>query len=358
MVRRRREIIARLQEAGVFDMNRELPLPLVPQRIAVISSATAAGYQDFIHQLEHNSYNFVFYHRLFEASMQGTEAISSVLRALDDIFQQEENFDAVAIIRGGGAQADLSCFDSFEMAYAVAQFPLPVITGIGHEKDEPILDMVAHTRLKTPTAAAEFLISGLARFQERLEELQEVFTDRSTVILDRYAEELEELGSKTKNITAHFLDSVQLRLIDSGKRHKSGVSRFVNFHSHILDKFRVKISRVPVLLLNKKKFECSRLSHDFRFLIKANLQSSRIRLDQVAGTFPVKVRSRLQLAGKELQVNRESLRMLDPHNILNRGFTITLQNGKIIKSVQSVTEEVNLETRFHDGSVSSKIIKN
>jgi exodeoxyribonuclease VII large subunit len=357
MVRRRREIIARLQEAGVFEMNRELPLPLVPQRIAVISSATAAGYQDFIHQITNNSYHFVFYHHLFEATMQGHEAIPSIVKALDSIYQQEDDFDVVAIIRGGGAQADLSCFDSFEMTYAVAQFPIPVITGIGHEKDESILDMVAHTRLKTPTAAAEFLVSGLARFQEKLEELQELITDHTTLILDRYNSELRELELKTKNITSHFLESRQLRLVHAGKRYKSGVSRFVNLHSHILDKISVKISRMPALLLNKKQFECSRLSHDFRFRVKASLQSSTTRLDQASRSFPVKVRSRLLIEGKELQINQESLRMLDPLNILKRGFTITMQNGKVVKSLQSVSEEVNLETRFHDGSVNSKIIK-
>jgi exodeoxyribonuclease VII large subunit len=357
MVRRRREIIARLQEAGIFDMNRELTLPLVPQRIAIISSATAAGYQDFIHQLDNNGYNFVFYHQLFEAYMQGSEAVPSVLKALDAIFQQEENFDAVAIIRGGGAQADLSCFDNFDLAYAVAQFPLPVITGIGHEKDEPILDLVAHTRMKTPTAAAEFFISGLSRFQERLEELQEFIANGTKIILDRYSEELLELGSKTKNITSHFLASEQLRLIKAGKRFKSGVSRFVDMHLHVLDKFKLKISRVPVLQLNKKQFECGRLSHDIRFAVKKSLQSSLLKWSQKAASFPVKVRYRLHLAGKVLRSNEESLRMLDPQNILKRGFTISLQNGKPVKSALLVSEEVDLETRFHDGSMISKIVK-
>ena len=132
---RRREIIRRLEEAGVFHMNQELPLPLVPQRIAVISSATAAGYQDFTDQLENNAYGFRFEVRLFEAFMQGSEAVPSILDALDRIFHEEAAFDAVAILRGGGSQADLSCFDHFDLAFAVAQFPLPVITGIGHEKD-------------------------------------------------------------------------------------------------------------------------------------------------------------------------------------------------------------------------------
>jgi exodeoxyribonuclease VII large subunit len=239
----------------------------------------------------------------------------------------------------------------------VAQFPLPVVTGIGHEKDDTILDLVAHTRQKTPTAAAEFFISGMARFLERLEELQELITDRTTVILDRYEDELDKLGSKTKNITGHFLASQQLRLIKAGKRYKSGVSRFVKLHSHVLERFSLKFSRLPVLLLHKKQFEYGRLSHDIHVAVKNSLHSSYLKLTQLTGSFPVKVRSRLLIAGKELKINEESLRMLDPQNILKRGFTITLQNGKSVKSVLSVSDEMNLETRFHDGSVISKILK-
>jgi len=149
MALQRKEIIDRLQKEGVFDMNRELNLPLVPQKIAVISSATAAGYQDFMNQLESNEYGFVFYTRLFEAFMQGAEAVPSIIRALERIFQYEDFFDAVVIIRGGGATADLSSFDNYELAINITQFPLPVITGIGHEKDDTIIDLVAHTRLKT-----------------------------------------------------------------------------------------------------------------------------------------------------------------------------------------------------------------
>ena len=168
MALQRKEIIARLQNEGIFDMNRELQLPLVPQKIAVISSKTAAGYQDFVHQLNSNAHGFIFYTQIFEAWMQGTGAVKSIIGALERIYQYEDFFDAVAIIRGGGATADLSCFDNYELAFNLVQFPLPVITGIGHEKDDTIIDLVAHTRMKTPTAVAEFFINGVERFYDRL----------------------------------------------------------------------------------------------------------------------------------------------------------------------------------------------
>lgn len=166
--RRRQEIIEKLKSDGVFDMNKMISLPLVPQRIAVITSPTAAGYGDFTDQIINNPYQYTFRTTLFKATMQGEGAAESMIQCLLRIHEQLDKFDAVIIIRGGGSQLDLDCFDHYELASHVAQFPLPVITGIGHERDETILDMIAHSRMKTPTAVAEFLISGLRHFEERM----------------------------------------------------------------------------------------------------------------------------------------------------------------------------------------------
>ncbi len=170
MVRRRREILRRLEEEGVVDMNKELAMPLLPQRIAVISSATAAGYDDFCNQLYHNPYGLVFYTKLFPAVMQGERVEESIIGALERIYEEMDEWDAVVIIRGGGATSDLSGFDSYELAVNCAQFPLPIITGIGHERDDTVIDIVAHTRVKTPTAAAEYFISRLQDAALRLDD--------------------------------------------------------------------------------------------------------------------------------------------------------------------------------------------
>jgi exodeoxyribonuclease VII large subunit len=357
LVRRRREIIAGLQQAGVFDMNRELPLPLVPQRIAVISSATAAGYQDFIHQLTNNPYGFLFHHSLFEAFMQGTEAVPSMLKALDEIFSREEHFDAVAIIRGGGAQADLSCFDNFELAFAVAQFPIPVITGIGHEKDDTILDLVAHTRQKTPTAVAEFFISGMISFRDRLEKLRQQAADQVTDILDLKDQQLEEFAVRTRNGSSKYLNREQIQLIRTGHRNKSSVNQFVLHHFWLLERYQLKISGMPPRLIGNKLNHCLRLVHAFRIVSRSALQSFRADLSQANKRFPPRVRARLFEASRELGKKEETLRLLDPSNIMKRGFTITRQDGRVLKSASAVSRETDLETLFHDGSVFSKIIK-
>jgi exodeoxyribonuclease VII large subunit len=181
--KKRLEIIRMLKEDGVFTMNKELPFPLVPQTIAVISSGTAAGYRDFQDQIDNNPYGYRFSCVLFQSVMQGQQAESSMISSLERIFSFEHLFDTVVIIRGGGSKADLACFDSYELASHIAQFSLPVLTGIGHEQDESIADMVAYQQLKTPTAVAEFLIDRVLAFETMLAGLQEKFILATTNIL-------------------------------------------------------------------------------------------------------------------------------------------------------------------------------
>ena len=166
--RKKQEIITQLKEDGVFEMNKSHALPMVPQRIAIISAESAAGYGDFINQITTNDYSYHLHSQLFVATMQGDKAAKTIIEALHQIHEQLDNFDAIVLIRGGGAQVDLDCFDDYELASHIAQFPLPIFTGIGHERDETICDLVAHTKLKTPTAVAEFLIKGMRIYEEKI----------------------------------------------------------------------------------------------------------------------------------------------------------------------------------------------
>jgi exodeoxyribonuclease VII large subunit len=186
MARKRQEIIRQLKEEGVFDLQRELRIPTFAQRIAVISAQNAAGYGDFCRQLEDNDYGFRFDVQLFPAIMQGEQVEQSVISALNQIYNLHSplNFDVVVIIRGGGATADLSGFDTLALAEHVAQFPIPIITGIGHDRDESILDMVSHTRVKTPTAAATLLIDNLRQVLERLNTAQQRISLMGHIIID------------------------------------------------------------------------------------------------------------------------------------------------------------------------------
>jgi exodeoxyribonuclease VII large subunit len=195
---RRLQIIRRLEKEGVATMNRQLEFPKLPQRIAVISSATAAGYGDFCNQLQHNPAGLVFYPHLFPAVMQGEQAEASIISALEKIYENIELFDVVAIIRGGGATTDLACFDSYDLALNCAQFPLPVITGIGHQRDVSILDMVAHTSVKTPTAAAELLIERLQNVENEIRQSFAAVCHILKTYLNEESRMLQEMKSAIK----------------------------------------------------------------------------------------------------------------------------------------------------------------
>ena len=212
MARKRQEIICQLKEEGVFDLQRELHIPLFAQRIAVISAAGAAGYGDFCRQLEDNELGFKFEVTLFPAIMQGEQVEKSIIAALEGIYAAINSYDVVVIIRGGGATADLSGFDTLALAENVAQFPIPIITGIGHDRDESILDMVSNTRVKTPTAAAALLIDNLRQVLERLNNAQQRI---STAISQRFATQkarLDSLQTLLPVLAQRFLSNAKYRL--------------------------------------------------------------------------------------------------------------------------------------------------
>jgi exodeoxyribonuclease VII large subunit len=218
----RHHTIAQLEADGVFHMNHELPLPELPQRIAVISSEQAAGYEDFMQQLYHNDYGYAFSVTLFPSLMQGEKAAQNIIEALDRINEYQDAFDAVAVIRGGGAVADLMCFDDYALAAHVAQFPLPVLTGIGHNKDESVVDMVAHQALKTPTAMADFLIDCL-----RAED----------ALLEEYGNALGELARNRLHDERSGLDALQQHLLLYARQRLQQENFSLQLHAHSIESY-------------------------------------------------------------------------------------------------------------------------
>ena len=252
MARRRQEIIRQLKAEGVFDLNRELPLPLFTQRIAVISSSTAAGYGDFCRQLEENKRGFRFSVTLYESLMQGEGVERSIISALDKINAHIDDYDCVVIIRGGGATSDMSGFASLLLAENVANFPLPVITGIGHDRDECILDMVSHTRVKTPTAAAAFLIDRLEQVARRIDDAADRITsyvqhrmEIEKMRLSRAAERIPILFSLVKSKQENKMEALNQRIA-------SAVQRLIDRRRHTLDILEQRTKSLdPTLLLQR-----------------------------------------------------------------------------------------------------------
>lgn len=252
LARRRQEIIAQLKAEGVFDMNRELSMPLFPQRIAIISSATAAGYGDFCRQLEENSYGFRFSTRLFPAIMQGEQVEQSLIAALNAIYDSTSEFpaDVIVIIRGGGATADLSGFDTLALAENVAQFPIPIITGIGHERDESILDMVAHTHVKTPTAAATLLIEQLVQTLRRIDDAQTRLTSSVNTKISNLKSQISNLSTLIPTLALRRVTDARHRIEMLEARLPIAIDRHLTTQRHRLENFSLQLrSHDPQLLL-------------------------------------------------------------------------------------------------------------
>lgn len=308
--KKRQEVIDQLVHDGVFDMNKTLSLPEVPQRIAVISSKTAAGYGDFIDQLTNNTRGFTFKTVLFQALMQGDEASQSIIAALHSIHQTPDDYDLVVIIRGGGAQVDLDCFDDYELASHIAQFPLPVVTGIGHERDVTITDLVAHTKMKTPTAVAEFLVSGLERFDDRLNE---------------YVYRLERAS-----IGRFQLESLRLQAMSS-KLEMSSRTRFAKAKEQLASmKLSLKFSSNELIKINKLK-----------------AQKLATPLTRVA-------KNRLSQIKNQLEGFKKELALVDPEAVLKRGYSISRVNGQLLSKAKFKKGD-SMETITADRQITSEI---
>ena len=292
MARKRQEIIQKLKAEGVFDLQKELQLPMFCQRIAVISSQTAAGYGDFCNQLADNPYGFQFQTQLFPAIMQGEGVEQSIICALENIYDSQfsnlnSKFDAVVIIRGGGATSDMSGFDTLALAENVANFPIPIITGIGHDRDESILDMVSHTRVKTPTAAAAFLISHLKEVLDVIDNSQDLIT--------RYAQQkLSTLNSQLSTLSE-------------------------------------SIPRLFSLVKTRQE---------------AKIESLWIKI-------PMLLERKLTGDTHRLQLIEERLKALDPTLLLARGYSITMHNGRAVRDALQLPPGTEIETRLARGTVHS-----
>ncbi len=332
--RRRLEIIEQLKSEGVFDMNKELTLPNVVQKIAIISSETAAGYEDFMKQLNNNSYGYKFYTKLFPAIMQGDKTEFTIIEALNQIFEYDDFFDAVVIIRGGGARSDLMSFDSYDLAYFITQFPLPVIVGIGHEKDRSIIDMVSNTSLKTPTAVAEFLVSKSYKFEQ---EVINLFSNTYTYV------------SNSINTESNLLETLNLRLVPLVKDKLYEANMKLQLISQ-------KISFKSKAIIDDKIKDLDYKIYD---LLNTSNTTTKIQervLSDFVNKFEYRVNQYIKRQDKKLAFFEKSVEHLDPKNILKKGYSISKVNGKIVSNTENIQQNDIMETILYDGSVRSKII--
>ncbi len=311
MERQRQEIINRLTAEGIIDMNKQLPWPQVPQRIAVISAQGAAGYGDFMNQLHSNPYGLQFYTCLFQASMQGAQTVPTVIAALNRINAHLDLFDCVVIIRGGGATSELNSFDNYDLAANVAQFPLPVIVGIGHERDVTVLDFVAGKRVKTPTAAAEWLIQQGTTALAHLNDLQEAVV---AAVRDTVGQVREQLAYYTSMIPAaarHIIETNRIRL-DNDMR------------------------AIPLAATNLITMQQSRLER---------------ALERVSDT----VNRAMQREQERLQALHDKATLLSPDNTLKRGYAMVRKGDKCVTDAHQVQSGDRITVQFAVGTTDATV---
>jgi exodeoxyribonuclease VII large subunit len=327
LVRTRKEIVRKLQKDGIFELNKELPFPSLPQRIAVITSPTAAGYEDFTDQLLHNKQGIPFYTKLFPAVMQGEKTEESVIAALNRIFFRADLFDVVVIIRGGGSTSELSSFDSYPLAANCAQFPLPIITGIGHERDDTVVDMVAHTRMKTPTAVASFLIEWMNREAGQLQELELGISAGATMRIAGERVVMQRLAARFPLAVSGLVEKRRNRL-HAMIACLPVLPQWIRRRSENLDEVVLpRIRRAVDAALSKRALF---------------VEGMPLRLRSVFNAFMTGHR-------RNVELREQYIKMASPEYILKRGYTLTMKDGEIIKRAADLSTGDEITLKFADG---------
>ncbi len=331
LAQRREEIIRQLTEDGVIDLNKQLPLPRIIRRVAIISSAGAAGYGDFCNQLAQSGYTFET--KLFPAVMQGERAESSVIGALDEIAAEADRWDIVVIIRGGGATTDLGCFDSYLLAANVAQFPLPVLTGIGHERDDSITDLVACRRLKTPTAVAAFLVESRTAEAGRLADLVNRLGAVADALVRGERHRLDNLSRALRYGAGQTISATRRGYMDAVGRYSAAARRYTTCEHERLAALQRQLT-----------------TDAWRIVI-----GRRGRYEQLPPRLVRGLGDRMDRERRRLETVRRTVKLSGPDHILSLGYTMTLRNGRPVTRAEALKPGDTLTTRFADGTAESTV---
>lgn len=331
---KRREILERLSRENLINKNREIEFPVLPLKLAVISSPNAAGYEDFISHIRNNRYNYDFDVTLFSAIMQGDNAEPSIIEAFDKLLTFPDRFDLAIIIRGGGAEADLHCFDGYEIGKAVANLPIPLISGIGHERDRTVVDEVAHTSVKTPTAAAELIIQRVRDFHIMLVDLETRLMDSSTLLFNDTLKHLYKLSRDMEKSVTGFLAA------EAGE-----IRSFVK--SLALSK--------KILRLNMNKI--ASIQKTSLYMANSGIKEARSAVEHTITLFKAHLKTYINNAYRTLEDGRNILKLLNPTNVLKRGYGITYKNNVVLKDTQNISRGDIIHTLLYNGKITSNVLE-
>lgn len=332
--RKKKEILDQLGRENLLKKNANCDLELVPKNVAVISSETAAGYGDFENQIKNNSSKYLVTTKLFPATMQGDKLALSIIEALKSI--NNSNFDCAIILRGGGASLDLAGFDDYELAKAIANYNIPIITAIGHERDDTVIDHVSYTKVKTPTAAAEYILNKYSVFEEHFEGLREGLIYFTKEKVNRNKSKLKSNSHSLQNGTQKRIERERILLSKTQNDLPHLVNVFFQKNKEQLTKAGEKLTQSKVTVFNKEGRGLESLKNRMEFASKSYLMKSN----------------------SNLNILKNTLKLLDPNNVLKRGYALIYQDKKIITSSQHLDKGDLIQIKMKDGKVISKIEKN
>ena len=331
----KRVTIKKLKEEGIYDLNKKLELPLLPQRLAIISVETSKGYGDFLNVIDNNTWNYKFFYLLFPSILQGDKAVTGIIAQLERIKKVIHHFDAVAIIRGGGGDVGLSCYNKYELAKAIALFPIPVITGIGHVTNETVCEMIAHTNTITPTKLAEYLLQKFHNFSVPIQKVKEKIADKSRRLLSEENTKLESELKLFRSITVNILNTNENRIKNASYAIQQQ-SQFIIKNNH--EKLNVVQAKT-------------------RIATKFNLNQLKVTVIQLQDKLELQPIQYLKNSELALENIEKNIQIMDPINVLKRGFSITYSNGKAVKDISQLEKGAKINTVLFNGTIKSTITK-
>ena len=351
--REKQETITRLKAEGIFDSNRQLNFPLVPQRIAIISIETSKGYADFVKVIDTNEWNYKFFHLLFPSLLQGDKVVQSISFQLERIRKVKHHFDVVAIIRGGGGDVGLSVYNDYHLAKQVALFPIPVITGIGHATNETVTEMVSFSNAITPTKLAQFLLQAFHDFSVPVHDAEKQLLERSTRLLNQEALRFESEVKLFRSVTENILSSNRNFVKAMGNQLFSH-SRFA-FRNH-----REKLKAANVNLAREVNRNCIKDKEELTSIantIRKDINSQLVRSASIVSQLKMRLQSFsvLNLKNNSIELNSigKNIANMDPVNVLRRGYSITQHNGRSVTSVSGIKTGDIIQTRVFEGNITS-----
>jgi exodeoxyribonuclease VII large subunit len=371
------ETIKKLQDEGIFDKNKKLKLPLLPQRIAIISVETSKGYADFLDVVQGNPWNYKFFHMLFPSLLQGEKAVEGIIGQLKSIKKVKNHFDVVAIIRGGGGDIGLSCYNNYLLSKEIALFPLPVLTGIGHATNETVTEMISYSNAITPTKLAEYIIQKFHNFSIPIQKAEEKIIDKARRLISdekgRFISEVKLFRSVTerllmigKNDVANLSQSIVRQsqfIFKNEKEHLN--STIVGIRKEVISFYKTAKQDIKRFALTISKDTSSQISnlrlvisHNVIQVVKGSItlvQTRKVKINLITEKLSDRCSQLLKSRANELNNNEKNIINMSPANVLKRGYSITLLNGKAVKNADQVSDGDVINTLVYEGRIISAV---